>query len=155
VSHRPDRCGRSRSVPVRVARSAAVRAWIASTPEAAPLIFLLLLSVALGVTTPGFATIDNVLSILAQVAVVGMVALAVNQVILAGEIDVSTGSILALCCFVFGEVAQSARGLVVPLSAALATGALAGGVNGALVTVGRVPSIITTLGVQLLLRGVV
>jgi ribose/xylose/arabinose/galactoside ABC-type transport system permease subunit len=137
------------------ARAGGLHIRMARTPEAAPFVFLVLLSLFLAATTPGFASADNLLSILVQVAVVGIVALAVNQVILAGEIDVSTGSILALCCFVYGETAQSASGLVTPLIAALSTGTLAGAVNGALVTVGRVPSIITTLGVQLLLRGVV
>jgi ribose/xylose/arabinose/galactoside ABC-type transport system permease subunit len=44
---------------------------------------------------------------------------------------------------------------MLPLLAALATGACVGAINGALATLGRVPSIITTLGMQLVLRGVV
>lgn len=128
---------------------------LARAAEAAPTAFLLLLSALLAVTTPGFSRPDNLISILVQVAVVGVVAQAVNQVILAGEIDVSTGSLLALCCFVYGKVAQSSDGLLWPLLATLGTGACLGALNGALVTLGRVSSIIATLGMQLVLRGVV
>jgi ribose/xylose/arabinose/galactoside ABC-type transport system permease subunit len=125
-------------------------------PEVAPLTFLLLLGVLLTATTPGFAAIGNLTAIAIQVAVVGIVSLAVNQVILSGEIDVSTGSVLAVCCFVYGNVAQGqGGGLWLPLLATSIVGGIIGLINGALVTVARVPSIIATLGMQLLLRGVV
>ena len=128
---------------------------LAGRPEAAPVAFLVLLAVLLSLTTPGFASPDNLVSIVNQVAVVGIVALAVNQVILAGEIDVSTGSLLAACAFVYGNVAIVVGGAILPLLAALAAGGAVGLLNGVLVTVGRVPSIITTLGMLLLLRGTV
>jgi ribose/xylose/arabinose/galactoside ABC-type transport system permease subunit len=115
----------------------------------------LLLAFLLALTTPRFSSLDNLVSILVQVAVVVVVAQAVNQVILAREIDVSTGGLLALCCFVYGNVGLSVGGLMLPLLAALATGAVVGAINGVLATSGRIPSIITTLGMQLVLRGAV
>jgi len=128
---------------------------LAHAPEAASLTFLVLLSLALSITTPGFLTIENLTAIAIQIAVVGIVALAVNQVILGGEIDVSTGSMLAVCCFVYGNVAQWQASPALALLAALLVGGALGSINGVLVTVVRVPSIIATLGMQLLLRGVV
>jgi ribose/xylose/arabinose/galactoside ABC-type transport system permease subunit len=128
--------------------------WL-SAPQFAPLAFLLSVSLLLAFNTPGFATSGNLMSILSQVAVVGIVAQAVNQVILAREIDVSTGGLLALCCFVYGKSAESVGGTAVPVITTLATGAAFGGINGLLVTLGRVPSIMTTLGTQLVARGAV
>src|SRR5690349_13384355 len=55
-------------------------------PEMPSLIFLSLLILMLAVTTPGFFTFANLRGVVEQVAVVSIVALAVNQVILAGEI---------------------------------------------------------------------
>lgn len=124
-------------------------------PEAAPLAFLLLVAGVLAATTPAFAAPANLSAILTQVAVVGLVALAVNQVIVAGEIDVSVGSQLAVCAFVFAAVAERTGGLLAGLAASLATGLAMGAVNGVVVTLGRVPSIIATLGALLALRGAV
>lgn len=129
-----------------------VRPW-AGRPEFAPLAFLVLLSIILAATTPAFLAVDNLVSIVAQVAVVGIVALACNTVILAGEIDVSTGSLLAACSLVFGAVANSMGGVLLPAVAAAGAGAIVGFANGLLVTVGRIPSIIATLGMLLMLRG--
>ena len=127
--------------------------WILSSAQAPPLIFLLLLVGLLSVSTAGFASIDNLRSIIDQVAVVGIVALAVNMVILSGEIDVSVGSLLAVCAFVYGNVAMKTGGSLGPLGVSLVVGALLGAVNGLLVTRARVPSIIATLGMLLTLRG--
>ena len=134
--------------------SAALRRSV-RRPEAAPIAFLFILAALLGATTPGFLAAENLVSIVSQVAVVGVVSLALNQVILSGEIDVSVGSLLAACAFTYAAIAGRTGGVVVPLLGAVAIGGAIGVVNGLLVTFGRVPSIIATLGMLLSLRGVV
>jgi ribose/xylose/arabinose/galactoside ABC-type transport system permease subunit len=124
-------------------------------PEAPAIIFLAVITVVFTLTADRFLTIANLENILTQVAVVGIVALAVNQVILSAEIDISTGSMLGLCAVAAGMVATTTGGIVLPLLAAVATGAMAGAVNGLLVTLGRVPAIIVTLGMLYALRGLV
>ena len=124
-------------------------------PEAAPIAFLAAIAVLLAFTTPGFLSGANLLNIVSQVAVVGIVSLALNQVILSGEIDVSLGSLLAACAFTSANVGHLTPNPLVPLLAALGVGLGVGALNGLIVTVGRVPSIIATLGMLLALRGVV
>ena len=124
-------------------------------PEAPPLAFLVIMAILLGLTTPGFLAGSNLLSIISQVSVVGIVSLGLNQVILSGEIDVSVGSLLAACAFTFATMAHATSGLFLPLLASVVVGGAVGMLNGAIVTVGRVPSIIATLGMLLALRGVV
>jgi ribose/xylose/arabinose/galactoside ABC-type transport system permease subunit len=124
-------------------------------PETAPSGFLLLLVVVLSVTTPGFLSTANLGGIVEQVAVVSIVAMAVNQVILAAEIDVSTGSLVAVCAFVYGNMADLSGGSLLPLVCALAAGLALGLVNGVVSTWGKVPSIITTLGALFIYRGLV
>lgn len=124
-------------------------------PEAPALIFLVVLIVAFSLSSDRFLSSSNLESIVVSVAVLGTIALAVNQVILCAEIDISTGSMMGLCAVAAGAVAVSTGGLVLPLLAAIAVGATAGAVNGLLVTLGRIPAIIVTLGMLYALRGVI
>jgi ribose/xylose/arabinose/galactoside ABC-type transport system permease subunit len=124
-------------------------------PEAPALVFLAVLVAAFTLTSDKFLSATNLEAILVSVAVLGTVALAVNQVILCAEIDISTGSMMGLCAVAAGAVAVSYGGLILPLLAGVGVGALAGAVNGFLVTVGRIPSIIVTLGMLYALRGVI
>lgn len=126
---------------------------VADRPEIPPLVFLIVTAAAVSLITPAFLTGPNLTSILEQVVVISIVAVAVNQVILAGEIDVSTGSLLAVCAFVYGNVALAFGGAWLPLLASLVVGGVVGLLNGLLSTVARVPSIIATLGMLFVLRG--
>ena len=109
---------------------------ILGRPEAPALAFLVLLGGGLLGLSGKFLSVSNLESILTSVAVLGIIALAVNQVVLCGEIDISTGSMLGLCAVAGGAAAQSAGGFLLPLVAAVAVGALCGAINGSLVTLG-------------------
>ncbi|MCC6670208.1 MAG: ABC transporter permease [Planctomycetes bacterium] len=88
-----------------------------------------------------------------QTAIVGVTALGATLVVLSGGIDLSVGSMLALCTVV---LAQALAGGVDPLAAlglTLAVGAAAGAVNGLLVTRLRLVPFLATLGTMLLFRG--
>ncbi len=130
------------------------RRWLLQ-PEAPALVFLVVMVVGFSVGTERFLSIGNLQSILTSVTVLGIIAMAVNQVVLAGEIDISTGSMMGLCAMIGGIVATNFGGLLLPLLAAVAVGTVAGAINGLLVTVGRVPAIIVTLGMLYALRGVI
>ena len=103
--------------------------------------------------------------IVLQVSIVGLLAIAVTQVIITGGIDLSSGSVLALSAVVAASLAQSsdnARALfpaltnlpfVVPLLAGVVVGALAGLVNGSLIALTGIPPFIATLGMMVTARG--
>ncbi len=124
-------------------------------PEAPALVFLAALIAAFSLMSDKFLSGSNFESIVISVAVLGIIALAVNEVVLCGEIDISTGSMMGLCAVAAGAVALNAGGLILPLLAGVAAGALCGAINGLLVTAGRIPSIIVTLGMLYALRGVI
>ena len=108
---------------------------------------------------------QRLLIIVLQVSVVGLLAVGVTQVIITGGIDLSSGSVLALSAMVAASLAQTsdyARAVfpgltdmpvVVPVLAGLGVGALAGALNGVLVTFGRLPAFIATLGMMVTARG--
>lgn len=82
-----------------------------------------------------------------------IVALPLALLIIAGEIDISVAAIMALASVAMGIAA--AHGAATPglLAVGLGTGLIAGAINGALVTVGKVPSIVATIGTMTLFRG--
>jgi len=124
-----------------------------SRPETPVLFFLIILTLIISLFTPNFLTIGNLKGILEQVVVISIIAIAVNQVIYSAEIDISTGSLLAVCAFVYGTVAMITGGSWIALFSSLLCGFIIGLFNGFLSTYGKVPSIIVTLGMLFILRG--
>ena len=102
----------------------------------------------------GFGTLDRQFDIVRHSCEIGLLALALTPVILTAGIDLSVGSLLGLCAIIFGKLWHDG-GLGLPLAAALtlAAGALAGGLNAALITRLRLPPLIVTLGTYSLFRG--
>jgi ribose/xylose/arabinose/galactoside ABC-type transport system permease subunit len=114
------------------------------------------LAVAVGVFSviaDGFASVVNVRSIVIAAAVFACMALGENLVILAGEIDVSVGSTLALAGFAAGHAANSTHSLLLTLLVGLGVGVAGGLVNGVIVAFTRVPSIVVTLGTLYVYQG--
>jgi rhamnose transport system permease protein len=82
-----------------------------------------------------------------------VVALPLALLVIAGEIDISVAAIIALASVAMGLAAARGYGTPALTLIGLATGVLAGTVNAALVTFGRVPSIVATIGTMTLFRG--
>ncbi len=105
-------------------------------------------------TGNNFTSTSNLFEIARLSVTIGLLALAMTPVILTGGIDLSVGSLLGLCAVCFGKLWRD-FGLP-PLLAAVCTlviGALAGGLNAALITRLRLPPLIVTLGSYSLFRG--
>jgi rhamnose transport system permease protein len=83
-----------------------------------------------------------------------IVALPMALLIIVREIDISVSGIIALVSVAVGLVAQHGVGTPALVAIGLATGIAAGAVNGVLVTLLRVPSIVATIGTMSLFRGV-
>ncbi len=103
---------------------------------------------------PHFGSLDNSFDIVRHSVEIGLLALVMTPIILTGGIDLSVGSLLGLCAILFGKLWRDA-GLPIPVAAActLAIGAVAGGLNAALITWLRLPPLIVTLGTFSLFRG--
>ena len=116
---------------------------------------ILLVEVAVfAVLGTNFLTVGNAFEVLRLSVEIGLLAVALTPVITTGGIDLSVGSLMGLSAVVFGMLWRDA-GLSTPAAAVvtLAVGALAGGVNGFLITRGRIPPLIVTLGSYSLFRG--
>ena len=118
------------------------------------LIGLVLLCAVLWILTPHFLTVSNLLNIAQQTSINAIVAAGMTFVIISGGIDLSVGSIVALSGVVLGVVLQMNQPpLVTPIFAALAAGVGCGLLNGLLISFGRLPPFIVTLGMMSVARG--
>jgi ribose/xylose/arabinose/galactoside ABC-type transport system permease subunit len=108
-----------------------------------------LTALVVGMVDPAFLGMANLGDIAVAAAPALIVACGMTLVLVMGEIDLSVGALMGLCAAVLGRLV-SADHAALPVWAAaslvLVLGAGIGALNGLLVTVGRVPSIIATLG---------
>ncbi|EGQ8003714.1 ribose ABC transporter permease [Vibrio parahaemolyticus] len=122
--------------------------------EQKSLIALLFLIVVVSFLNPNFFTVDNILNILRQTSVNAIIAVGMTLVILTAGIDLSVGSVLALC----GAFAASLIAMEVPVLIAVPTallaGAALGAISGIIIAKGKVQAFIATLVTMTLLRGV-
>ena len=114
---------------------------------------LLVLCAMLWALTPHFLTVSNLLNIAQQTSVNAIVAVGMTFVILSGGIDLSVGSIVAVSGVVLGTLLHDGQPLPMAIAASIATGVACGVVNGALVSWGRLPPFIVTLGMMSVARG--
>lgn len=98
-----------------------------------------------------FLSSENLLNVLRQNSMLGLVALGMTFVILTGGIDLSVGSILALAGVVAAFLAP--YGVVVAVLGAVAVGTLLGLINGVVIAKGRIQPFIVTLGMMIAARG--
>ncbi len=117
------------------------------------LVGLVLLCVVLWILTPHFLTLSNLVNIVEQTSINAIVAVGMTFVILSGGIDLSVGSIVALAGVVLGAALQGGQPLPVALILAAVTGVACGLANGALISWGRLPPFIVTLGTMSIARG--
>jgi ribose transport system permease protein len=124
------------------------------TGSLGPALGLLVLAVALTIYSPFFLTKDNLLNVIDQVTVLGVLALGMTAVIVIGGIDLSVGSVLALAMMVLGWLSHDGGlPMSIAIVGALAAGAVAGFVNGAMTTYAKLPAFIATLAMFSVARG--
>lgn len=110
------------------------------------------LSLIISIVTPNFLSSANLLNILRQSSIVGVMAIGTTFVIIGGGFDISVGSLLALTAAMSLKLQQVLPWYVVAALVLLA-GAFFGLVNGLLTAKLHIVAIITTLGTMTILRG--
>ena len=123
-------------------------------PDAGVLAGLALVALLFGVLIgPQFFSPVNLELMARQTAIVCIAALGMTMVIVAGGIDLSVGSVIALSTIVIAQILRGGFSPVVAAAGAVAAGTACGLMNGVLITGLRVVPFIITLGTMLLVRG--
>jgi ribose/xylose/arabinose/galactoside ABC-type transport system permease subunit len=132
------------------------------TRQLLPFAGLILLVAVLAALKPNtFATAENFFNVLSRSSVNGIIAMGMTAVIISGGIDLSVGSMMALCGMVAGLI-MTKNGEIVPTAglmwigtfAGVGTGLLCGLLNGGLITKLNLPPFIVTLGTMSAFRGI-
>ncbi len=111
------------------------------------------LCILLWILTPHFLTVSNALNVMEQTAINAIVAVGMTYVIVAGGIDLSVGSLVALSGVVLAGALKAGWSPSLAIVGALAVGAGAGLLNGLVIAFGRLPPFIMTLGMMSVARG--
>lgn len=114
----------------------------------------LLLTGTISVISPPFLMPSNVINILRQISVNGIIAVGMTLVIVTTGIDLSIGSVVALSAVVATSYAHPGEfPVIVPLALGLLTGLVCGAINGILIARKKLAPFIVTLGMMTAARG--
>lgn len=118
-----------------------------------PIVGLTLLVVVITIMNQQFLSPDNLLNLLRQVSINGLIAFGMTFVILTGGIDLSVGSILAFSSAMTALIITSGIDPMFAMLLGCLVGLLAGAINGLLVTAGGMAPFIATLATMTIYRG--
>jgi ribose/xylose/arabinose/galactoside ABC-type transport system permease subunit len=152
----------------RTGERAAGPDWFGLLARFAPLIFLIVLMAVFAIMEPRFLSSVNLFNVMRQVSIVGLLAVGMTFIILTAGIDLSVGSLLALCGLAAAAVAKgglenrfsvgagaeaAGYGWELALLAAIAVGLAGGFLQGFAITRLKVPPFVVTLGGMSAFRG--
>lgn len=120
------------------------------------LLVLLCMVIAMSLASDVFLSWQNILSILQQAAIKGVIAVGMTVVIISGSVDLSVGSTVALSALFCAEfmIRFGAGSIWLALLIALLTGAVCGFINGFLISMFNLQPFIVTMGTLNIYRGI-
>jgi simple sugar transport system permease protein len=132
--------------------------WFLERREIGVFLGFLLLFGLIGVTRPDlffdWDTISGIFSrLLRQISTYIVIGVGMTYLIIGGEFDLSVGSMFAVGGLTFAILVGDGYSVLIALPAVILLGAVVGATNGAIVTKAGVPSLITTIGMLSILRG--
>lgn len=139
----------------RLGRSGALWRQILAKRLAVSSLFiaLLVLIIVASLISPSFLNPFNIINVLRQIALYGIVSIGLTFVILTAGIDLSVGSIVGLVSVATAMLLNAGVPVPLAVAAALTIGGACGTVNGLGITLARIPAFIMTLGMMVMLRG--
>lgn len=121
--------------------------------ELGVLLALILMMIVFSISTPHFMRVENILNIVRQISLFGIMALGMTLIIVSGEIDLSIAGIYAFSAIIAGLVMTSGIPIYLAVAISLLSGLAIGILNGFLITYVGIPSLICTLGIVNASRG--
>ena len=119
-------------------------------------ILILIMGLFAWLVSPSFLTWSNIASILRAMSFMSIVALGMTFVFIAGELDLSIGSVVAFSGMVMGDLVLN-RGVptVIAIACGIISGLICGIITGFITVQFNIPAMIGSLGTQFIIRGIV
>jgi rhamnose transport system permease protein len=142
--------------PLEGAGARRLTEWVLRVRELGIVIALALLIAVTAILEPRFIEANSLRNLALNASIFAILAVGQTLVIVTRNIDLSVGSVLGLSAFLAGDLLSSNPDLPLPIVFVLgmALGAACGLLNGVLVTWGRVPALVVTLGTLYAFRGI-
>jgi rhamnose transport system permease protein len=117
---------------------------------------LVLVVIVTTAVNPRFLSVQSLRDLLLNASIIALLTVGQTLVVVTRNVDLSVGSVLGLTAFMTGTLFVGRPGLpvVVAVLAGVLVGVVCGAVNGAVTAVGKVPSLVVTLGTLYVFRGV-
>lgn len=117
-------------------------------------VILILIAAGFAIMSDQFLTINNLLTVALQTSIIALVGIGMTFTIITGGIDLSVGSVAALCgALAAGLATRNGLGTYPAILIALMAGVAVGALNGAMVVYGRIPPFVATLASMAIARG--
>jgi len=118
------------------------------------LIAFFAICVIISILSPVFLAPNNIINVIRQTSIYGIIAVGMTFVILTGGIDLSVGSILAVSGAVCAGLIHAQLPVAAVIAAALGVGIAFGVFNGLFITLGKITPFVVTLGMMGIARGI-
>ena len=116
-------------------------------------IFLVLMCIILAIASDKVLTVTNLMTIIKQISIQSIVAIGMTMIIISGNIDLSVGSLVALCSVSGAMIMNKGLPMVVAIIASILIGALAGFITGGVTAKLKLHSFLVTLSLMTAFRG--
>jgi ribose transport system permease protein len=117
-------------------------------------VVIVVLSAIVGVINPRFVRLNNIMAILQQISVLGVLTMAMSMLLISGGIDLSIGNMMTLSGVVVATILMRGGNMFVAILAGMGVSTLCGLVNGIIIAKTRTMPLIITLGTGQMFNGV-
>jgi len=108
-------------------------------------LFLILMCIVLTIASDKFLTLTNLMTIIKQISIQSIVAIGMTMIIISGNIDLSVGSLVALCSVSCAMLMNKGLPTIIAVLAAVIIGAFAGFITGGVTAKLKLHSFLVTL----------
>ncbi len=117
------------------------------------LVIIIIIIIA-SVLNPNFLTLRNILNIMQQISILGILTMCMSLLMLSGGLDISIGNMAGLIAIVFARMLLTGKSIFLSVIVALALGMIFGFINGLIIAKSKVTPLIITLGMNYVFLGI-
>ena len=118
------------------------------------ILVIILIVIIASILNPNFLTLRNVLNIMQQISILGILTMCMSLLMISGGLDISIGNMTGLIAIVFARMLLSGNGIFLGVIVALVLGTVFGFVNGVIIAKSKVTPLIITLGMNYVFLGI-